>query len=219
MSKGVSLVQEGLHQLGYEPGPIDGTYGPKTAAALMAAGMAGFAPANAVVPPIATSELPWIEEGLAVLGWHEANDKARLSAWLKSGGKYLGDPAALPWCGDFAETCIELALPGEPMPGPLGANPFFAQNWAAFGIATAPTRGAVVAFKWSASSGHVGFLMGQHGSNYVVLGGNQSNKVSIAEFPKASAIATRWPSTVPVRPIGLPAMTAAEVITGIAATR
>jgi len=214
MSHGVYLIQQGLRELGYDPGALDGAYGPNTSAAIMAAGVAGFAPKTP-----ASAELPWIEEGLAVLGWHEVNDKARLSAWLKSGGKYLGDPAALPWCGDFAETCIELALPGEPMPGALGANPFFAQNWAAFGIATVPTRGAVVAFKWSASSGHVGFLMGQHGGNYVVLGGNQSNKVSIAEFPKASAIATRWPSTVPVRPVALPAMSAGEVITGIAATR
>lgn len=210
MSHGVYLVQQGLAELGYYKAKLDGDPGPLTRAAALEAEAAGFAPAT---------ELPWITEGLKTLGWHEVNDKAKLSAWLKSGGKYLGDPAALPWCGDFAETCIEIALPDEPMPGALGANPFFAQNWAAFGVPTAPTRGAAVAFKWSASSGHVGFLMGQHGANYVVLGGNQSNRVSIAEFPKASAIATRWPSSFPVRPINLPVMTASEVITGITATR
>lgn len=209
MRHGVYLVQQGLAELGYDPGPLDGVYGPKTSAAIMAAGVAGFAPKSAVV------ELPWITHGLTALGWHEVTDKAKLQAWLKSGGKALGDPAALPWCGDFVETAMALALPGERLP----ENPFFAQNWATFGAVTAPTRGAVVAFKWSASSGHVGFLMGQHGANYVVLGGNQSNRVSIAEFPKSAAIATRWPSSFPSRPINLPEMTASEVITGIAATR
>ena len=211
MSHGVYLIQQGLAELGYDPGPLDGLYGPKTSAALMRAGAAGFHP----VTQQAGAELPWIAEGLKVLGLHEVNDKARLQAWLKSGGKALGDPAALPWCGDYVETCMALALPGERLP----ENPFFAQNWANFGIKVSPTRGAVVAFRWSATAGHVGFILGQHGANFVVLGGNQSNRVSIAEFPKSAAIAERWPATFAPRPIELPELSATTVIADISATR
>jgi uncharacterized protein (TIGR02594 family) len=211
MSQGVYKVQDGLRDLGYDPGPIDGLYGPKTAAALMAAGANAFQP---VMQP-ASAELPWIAEGLKTLGWHEVTDKAKLQAWLKSGGKALGDPASLPWCGDWVESAMALALPNEPRPD----YPFFAQNWAGFGIAVAPTRGAVGVIRWSASSGHVAFLLGQHGGNYVCLGGNQSNRVSIAEFPKSAFIATRWPATFAPRPINLPEMSAATVIADISATR
>lgn len=43
-------------------------------------------------------ELPWITEGKAVFGLHETRDNSKLKAWLRSDGKTLGDPAALPWC-------------------------------------------------------------------------------------------------------------------------
>jgi hypothetical protein len=167
----------------------------------------------------AAEELPWIAEGFKVLGWHEATDKTRLSAWLKSGGKYLGDPSQLPWCGDFMETCVAKSLPDEVLPGALGQNPFFAQNWQLFGVSTAPTRGAAVAIRWTANTGHTGWLLGQNGSNYVLLGGNQGNRVSIAEFPKSAVIATRWPASYPPRLINLPTMTASQVIASVAETR
>jgi hypothetical protein len=43
------------------------------------------------------------------------------------------------------------------------------------------------------SLGHVGFFMGYSGSNVKILGGNQMNQVSIANFPKTKVAAYRWP--------------------------
>lgn len=50
MSHGIYLVQQGLAELGYDPGPLDGLYGPRMAAALDDAQAARFAPKAAPGP-------------------------------------------------------------------------------------------------------------------------------------------------------------------------
>jgi len=53
--------------------------------------------------------------------------------WLKRDVRSLGFLGKNSRCGDFVETCVRMALPGEPLLGPLGANPFWARNWLLFG--------------------------------------------------------------------------------------
>jgi hypothetical protein len=143
-----------------------------------------------------TPKAPWIVETDAVLGLHEIRDRTKLAAWLKSDGKTLGDPAKLPWCGDLVDTAIARALPHEPRPGPLGENPYWALNWGHLGKACQPCLHAVVTFK-RPSGGHVGFLMGEDATHYLVRGGNQGNTVSDTWIAKSRARAIRWPSTYP----------------------
>lgn len=142
--------------------------------------------------------LPWIIEGTKVHGLHEVRDNAKLSAWLKSDGKTLGNPAKMPWCGDFVDTALARGLPKEPRPGALGVNPYWALNWGLLGAPCAPCYGAVVTFK-RPGGGHVGFLVGisEDRKFYLVLGGNQSNRVSRTWIAVSRAQATRWPSTYP----------------------
>ena len=52
-----------------------------------------------------------------VLGLHETRHNADLKAFLRSDGGTLGDPAELPWCGDYVHTCLRLGLPAETFPG------------------------------------------------------------------------------------------------------
>lgn len=208
MSKGTALIQEGLASLGYDPGPVDGLPGPRTFAAVDAYRAAQGAP-NARAP---AADLPWMAEGKRLLGRHETRDNGFLSKWLKSDGKTLGDPAKLPWCGDFVETCIRLALPAEPFPGALGQNAYWARNWALLGQATAPTYGAVLVFSRD-GGGHVGFCMGDDSSYFHVLGGNQSNAVTVARIAKSRLLAARWPATHPTRPINLPRLTGGAITT------
>ena len=66
--------------------------------------------------------LPWITEAKTALCRNEARDRTWLIDWLKRDGRSLGDPAKNPWCGDFVETCIRMALPDEPLLGALGTN-------------------------------------------------------------------------------------------------
>lgn len=148
---------------------------------------------------------PWITEGEKVLGLHEARDGSKLSAWLRSDGKTLGNPSKMPWCGDFVDTALARALPKEPRPGALGVNPYWALNWGLLGQPTPPAVGAIATFKRS-GGGHVGFLVGvsEDGLYYLVLGGNQSNRVSRTWIAVNRAQALRWPATATAPKKALP---------------
>lgn len=211
MSESMRALQRALDGHGYTPGPIDGVWGARTRAAMealiAAAGRKGGAPVRQPV-----TELPWIAEGRRLLGRHEQRDNGWLSRWLKSDGRTLGDPAKLMWCGDFVETCIRLAQPAELFTGPLGQNPYWARNWLGFGDATQPTYGAVVVFE-RGTGGHVGFAVGESAAEIYVLGGNQSNAVTIAPISKARLLGARWPRTFPRAPIYLPTMSGGSLST------
>ena len=63
--------------------------------------------------------------------------------WLVRDGRSLGDPSKNPWCGDFVETCIRMALPDESLLGARGTNPYWARNWPLFGQTVQPITGAM----------------------------------------------------------------------------
>ena len=150
---------------------------------------------NVHVPPREAMP-PWMAELHRRMGLHEVRDNALLSAFLAF-GRRLGDPRDLPWCGDAVESALAKSLPAEPLP----ANPFWAQSWAKFGDAVAqPIVGAIGVIRWSASTGHVGIVAGVDGGTVNLLGGNQSNAISIAGFARSKFIAFRWPKTFPVKP-------------------
>ena len=200
-TEAIRLIQSGLDKLGHLPGAIDGQWGVRTARALKSLLTANGRPAS-VVPP---GPLPWITEAKTALGKNEARDRSWLMEWLKRDGRSLGDPRKNPWCGDFVETCIRLALPDEPLLGALGANPYWARNWLLFGQAVQPITGAVLIFERGAG-GHVGFAVGQDNTAFYVLGGNQSDAVTVARVAKSRLLGARWPATVAVRPQRLPTM-------------
>ncbi len=166
---------------------------PPTVAALRMPPVAGE---TASIPP-AEIMPPWMAEMARRRGLHERADNKSLSDWLKI-GKWLGDPAKLPWCGDAVETCIVKTLPAEPVPD----NPFWAQAWKTFGgDAGGPKVGAVGVIRWSASAGHVGFVADYDTTRRKVtlLGGNQSDSVRLSAFDLNSFFAFRWPATFPLK--------------------
>lgn len=202
----VAELQRRLSALGFDPGPIDGVYGRRTIAAVKTFQKAKGLTVDGIVGPqtiAALAEgnrpafLPWMEEINRRKGLHETRNRTSLISWLRSDGRTLGDPAKLPWCGDAVETPIALTLPDEPLP----ANPYLARNWMKFGRACKPTYGAVLVF-WRGdrhgTSGHVGFYEGEDASAYHVLGGNQSNAITVARLAKDRLLGARWPLTVPL---------------------
>ena len=201
----IRLIQSGLDILGHSPGAIDGKWGVRTARALKHLLSANGQSAT-LAPP---GPLPWITEAKTALGRNEARDRNWLMDWLKRDGRSLGDPSKNPWCGDFVETCIRVALPDEPLLGALGTNPYWARNWLLFGQETKPVTGAVLIFE-RGSGGHVGFAVGQDGTHFYVLGGNQSDAVTIARIAKSRLLGARWPATYPPRPLHLPTMKPGE---------
>ena len=119
----MKATQRALLDLGYSPGTIDGIGGPRTAEAfrrfLEDNGLNFRVSASAnelgALGPVATMEvvddpLPWIAHARTVLGMHERRNNQELKDFLKSDGSTLGDPAQLPWCGDFVHTCLKLSL-------------------------------------------------------------------------------------------------------------
>lgn len=178
----------------------DGIIGPKTTAALFG----GSTPAVVAAAGSDGLILPWYEEAKHLMGTIEFLGKDK-------NGKPKSNPDILdwaddldihfpnddiPWCGLFVAHCIGLTLQQETLPG----NPLGARQWEKYGDKTTPGRGAVMVFwrKSKASSlGHVGFYAGQNKdeSAYQILGGNQSNSVSLAWISKDRFLSARWPRT------------------------
>ena len=206
-TEAIRLIQSGLDQLGHVPGAIDGQWGVRTARALKQLVAANGRPAS-LAPP---GPLPWITEAKTALGRNEARDRSWLMDWLKRDGRSIGDPSKTPWCGDFVETCIRMALPDEPLLAALGTNPYWARNWQLFGRDTKPVTGAVLVFEHG-SAGHVGFAIGQDDTSFFVLGGNQSDAVTVARIAKSRLLGARWPLTYPPRLQRLPTMKAGEFL-------
>jgi len=201
------LIQSGLEKFGHSPSATDGLWGLRTVRAMKAL-LAANGRAVSVAPP---GPLPWITEAKSGLGRHEARDRSWLMDWLMRDGRSLGDPSKNPWCGDFVETCIRVALPDEPLLGALGANPYWARHWLLFGREVQPIVGAVLVFS-RGSGGHVGFAIGQNDTHLYVLGGNQSDAVSIARIAKSRLLGARWPATYPPRLQRLPTMKPGEFL-------
>jgi uncharacterized protein (TIGR02594 family) len=203
-------MQRALLAAGFNPGQIDGAWGPNTRSAVRAFQRAHGLFVDGQVGPDTLGALftkgkapsnvapPWYEEAMRKMGLREIQDNAALKAFLASDGHALGDPAKLPWCGDMVETCILRTLPNETVP----LNPYWAQNWAKFGRKLAvPAVGAILVYQ-RPGGGHVGFYAGESGTSYYTLGGNQANTVSITPIDKKRCIAIRWPSTVPLPTTG-----------------
>jgi uncharacterized protein (TIGR02594 family) len=108
---------------------------------------------------------------------------------------------SIPWCGLFMAVVAKRA--GKEVP----AHPLWALSWSAFGTKPgAPALGDVLLFTRS-GGGHVGLYVGEDGSAFHVLGGNQSDRVCITRVAKARLYAARRPlyrvQPANVRPIHL----------------
>lgn len=158
-------------------------------------------------PPVAAEEspYPWYREAELVLGLHERSDHSRLKGWFDQTVAWI-DPREIAWCGAFVATCLRKWRPEVELPGnPLGARP-----WGAFGEACTPQRGAVLTF-WRGSlagwQGHVGFYAGEDPTAFHVLGGNQSDRVTITRIARNRLLQSRWPTGV-AQPLHIRRLTA-----------
>lgn len=211
-------IQQALHGKGFDPGSHDGIRGRRTIDAIEAFQAANGLVADGIVgpvtgkllfttlkptakPAVSAAELPWFAEAWDLVGTREtrgSGSNADIIKWADDLKIPYGDDE-VPWCGLFVAHCIGSQLVREPLPG----APLWARGWRSFGNSVEPQPGALLVF-WrgskNGSMGHVGFYAGEEkGKNgaYHVLGGNQSDRVSVTRVAKDRLLAARWPSTVP----------------------
>lgn len=133
----------------------------------------------------------------------------QIITWAKELGGIVGcwyTDDEKPWCGLFMAICAKRAG----LDYPAGFNSLRAKEWAKWGNPSPqPSLGDVLIFD-RAGGGHVGLYVGQDQHAFHVLGGNQSDAVSITRIAKDRLLAarqTKWKFFKPsnVRPIMLAA--------------
>ena len=211
----VKDIQQALKDQGFDPGPIDGVRGRKTIRAIKAFQTKHDLVPDGLVGPKTSSLLfkdqdiveddefdipvtiPWIDTAYRLIGTQEKpgmGSNEAILGWAEDLEITSYNDDDIPWCGLFMAHCMGSQLPEEVLPN----NPLGARNWKKFGYEVSPRFGAVMVF-WRGSpggwKGHVGFYWAEDDKAYHILGGNQSNSVSVTRISKDRLITARWPYT------------------------
>jgi uncharacterized protein (TIGR02594 family) len=205
-------IQNALKAKGFDPGPVDGVSGRMTISAIKAFQAKNGLEVDGIVGPNTAAKLfgqdipkakefeipvtmPWLQEAHNLIGTQEQPGRGSNEAiigWAKKLKLLSYSDDDIPWCGLFVAHCVGSQLPDEPLP----TNPLRARAWQTFGEGTKPQLGAVMVF-WRGSKsgglGHVGFYWAEDDAAYQILGGNQSNAVTISRLAKNRLLQARWP--------------------------
>lgn len=210
----LEAIQTRLQALGWYTGQVDGQDGPLTSMAVTDFKKASdlnprdligeitltrlFAPdaARRKAAAITVGQFPWVTEARRLLGTKETLGKASnpvIMDWAKDLDiAYSGDDVA--WCGLFVAHCMKVGAPLDPQ----NFNRLSSRAWGDYGRAVQPCYGAIVTF-WRGSrdgwTGHVGILIGEDATAWQIIGGNQSDSVSITRMAKDRALAFRFPKS------------------------
>ena len=142
-----------------------------------------------------SSEPAWMalarqELGVAAIPGPEDNDRVLRYFRDVGHGEIKHDEVA--WCAAFAGACLERS-------GHRSTRSLMARSYLNWGVALdTPRQGCIVVLSRGVNRalGHVGFYAGTSGGNALLLGGNQSRKVSIAAFARSRVLGYRWPAGV-----------------------
>ncbi|MFA5951331.1 MAG: TIGR02594 family protein [Hyphomicrobium sp.] len=142
----------------------------------------------------------WLEHAWRELGEEErsggAAHNARILALYRDAGHPEITADEVAWCAAFAGASLERA-------GVRCTRSLLARSYLEWGAPLhEPRLGAIAVFSRSSdpSLGHVGFWIGEAGNDIVLLGGNQSNAVTVTPMPKARLLGLRWPSLTAAAP-------------------
>jgi uncharacterized protein (TIGR02594 family) len=210
----IQAIQHELARKGFDPGVIDGIWGRRTERAVRLYQASKGLLVDGIVGPVTWKSLfgsdavdteydnpaiPWFQEARRLIGIRERvgpGNEPKIIEWAKAAGiSYTDDD--VPWCGLFVAHCVSSSLGEESLP----SNPLGARNWLRFGAPCEAGLGAILVF-WRENpngfKGHVGFYAGEEKDGaYQVLGGNQSNAVSLARIRRDRLLGARWPASAP----------------------
>lgn len=135
----------------------------------------------------------WLAAAWAEFGVREIPGKEN-SAEILRYFREAGDPSIAseetPWCAAFAGAMLKRA-------GCQGTGSLLARSYLNWGIGLdAPRLGAiaVLARGNDPAAGHVGFLLGTTAEKLYLLGGNQSDAVTVGAFDASRLLGYRWPN-------------------------
>lgn len=210
----VAAIQRALSARGYDLGPAgaDGDAGPKTiaavtafqrAAGLVADGIAGPLTIKALGSVVVTEkkaepDLPgWLALAADMLGVKEglgaANNAQVVKLFADAGFPGIKTDSTA-WCAAYVNAMLERA-------GHRGSRSLAARSFENWGVGlNEPTMGCIATKKRAGSSwqGHTGFVVGANKDQVFLLGGNQSDQVSVAAFKRSEIVAFRWPCDMPI---------------------
>jgi|GEM_PF-2471965 len=162
-------------------------------------------------------EYPGGENNPAILGWASfiGGTWPEMAAYA---ALYRSDDIA--WCG----LTMAYALAKNGIRPPFGDKDtdrfLWANSFPAWGLRLdAPRPGCIVVFRWKSGRGHVGLLDRVAGGTLWVLGGNQSDAVTVAPFSwDSSVVGFFWPPELAAQPSTLRTPAAVRMRMGKAIT-
>lgn len=135
-----------------------------------------------------TGPQPWMDTAASQLGVREVGNNRGdiIDQYRRLGGGRVGSED--PWCASFVNWTLESN-------GIKGTNSAWSQSFRNWGTdAGGPVRGAIVVIDYGNGKGHVGFVHSVNPDGSInVLGGNQSNGVTISRFKTNNVVGYRLP--------------------------
>lgn len=149
------------------------------------------------------SDPPWLKAAFNEIGVKEVSGRGsnpRIEEYLRTG---TTDPSLIdddvPWCAGFMNWALIMGTRGTLTPL-MGTRSLMAKSFRNYGRPVGKVRGAIAVFDRppNPASGHVGILLGWGPGWVDILGGNQSNMVTITRYSDNLLIELRWPNSYPL---------------------
>ncbi len=213
--KKVKQLQRSLIGHGFNPGSVDGIWGPITEAAIIDFKRSvGLRPRPYVGPitwgalvegrprmrKVSAYESTWLLNARSYIGLREykgSSHNKKILAWWKLIKTSFEDDET-PWCAGFVGGTLEEV-------GIRSTRSAMARSYDKWGSELSkPAVGCVVTF-WRGSKsswkGHVAYVVGKdQNGRLMCLGGNQGDEVNIKAFSSGRVVGYRWPVNVKERP-------------------
>lgn len=176
---------------------VDGIVGPKTWSVLEPGSV--DVDHNSRAPSGSDASAPWMSVARREVGQSEilgTRHNPRIIQYHAS-TRLRAASDEIPWCSSFVNWCLRQA-------GIDGTRSAAAISWLSWGRASNARQGAVALIynpsarntRLSRSGNHVGFLVQETATHFILLGGNQGDQVRVSRYPKTRwrLRAYRWPS-------------------------
>lgn len=121
----------------------------------------------------------------------------RIVMYHNSTHGWAGTDDSVPWCSSFMNYCVEQA-------GQVGTKSQAALSWRDWGVDAMdnPREGDIAVFtrkRPGVNGGHVGFWRSEGADTVSVLGGNQSDRVKVTNYPKDGKLGSTKYKLVAIR--------------------